>query len=156
MSFTKEFRSVRDEFPEWEYLNEIGVRDMHGRPINKFTTGLVVDREHNYYLIPQGHTNLSREERKINYYALCIDGKVIKLETEEYRTGRARENNFERHYIVEKIIVPYDWTFNKISVDKIKKIIIEALTVNTYNETFTPERIKEITVKIMASIGGEE
>ena len=33
MSFVCEHREVRDEFPEWEYLNAIGVRDMFGKSI---------------------------------------------------------------------------------------------------------------------------
>lgn len=33
MGFVKEFRKVKDPFPEWEYLNKIGVRDFRGQPL---------------------------------------------------------------------------------------------------------------------------
>ena len=72
MAFIKEFRKNSDPFPEWEYLNRIGVKDMFGKPIKNRTTSLVVDRENNYYLIAQGHTGLAHTDEDINYYALCI------------------------------------------------------------------------------------
>ena len=45
MTFVHERRSTREEFPEWEYLTEICVRNMFGRPLEKWTRSLVVDRE---------------------------------------------------------------------------------------------------------------
>ena len=80
MGFVKEFRKVSDVFPEWEYLNEIGVRDMFGQPIKDWTISLVVDRENNYYLIPRGHTSFGRDGEEVHYYALCINDKVINKE----------------------------------------------------------------------------
>lgn len=38
MAFIKEYRSTKDEFPEWEYLNSIGVRNFLGEPIKNWTT----------------------------------------------------------------------------------------------------------------------
>lgn len=152
MAFVKEFRDVYDKFPEWEYLNRIGVRDMFNKPLEKFTTELVVDRENNYYLIPQGFTNISRETKPIEYYALCIDGKVINMELVVKSSGGVRNNanNYECHWIVEKIKFPFNWTFDIISREELKSVIIEAFTIETYTKIFTPEVTKEVTVEIKA------
>ena len=70
MGFVKEIRRATEPFPEWEYLNGIGVRDMFGEPLKNFTTSLVVDHEKNYYLISQGVTNPNRDVTEIWFYAL--------------------------------------------------------------------------------------
>ena len=108
MSFEKELRGVKDEFPEWEYLNRIGVKDMFGNPIHRWTTELVVDRKNNYYLIPRGHTNPGRDTRYIHYYALCIKDKVINLEVVCNMKGRASDSTYECEWKIEKIDLPDD------------------------------------------------
>ena len=152
MRFVKEFRKVRDPFPEWEYLNKIGVRDFRGKPLRKYTTELVVDRENNYYLIGRGTTNPNRDERELWFYALCLDGNVINMEVERHSTGNAREKNFECHWIIDRIDLPINWTFDVISKAKLEDIIVEAFTVEYYSSMRIPERIKNVTVEITASI----
>ena len=154
MSFTKEYRNIHDELPEWGYLTEIGVRNMLGKPIRKGIEELVVDRENNYYLIPQGHTNPNRDVREIHFYALCLDGVVLNMEVVENSTGCAFDYDFECHWDIEKIKYkikyPENWNFDKISEEELISIIVDAFTVETYNETFTPERTKSLTVKVSA------
>lgn len=150
MAFVREFRNVKDEFPEWEYLNEIGVRDMFNKPIEKSITALVVDWENNYYLIPQGYTSISREDKEIYYFALCIDDKVLNLEASENHQGNIWDKTYERYWNVSKIKFPDNWTFDGISKEEVGKIITEAFTVKSYNEVFTKERIKNVKVEITA------
>lgn len=50
---------------EYIYLNKIGVKNMFGKPITKFSEVFVVDRENNYFLVSQVHTNISRDGREI-------------------------------------------------------------------------------------------
>ena len=146
MSFVCEHREVRDEFPEWEYLNSIGVRDMFGRPLKKFTTSLIVDRENNYYLIGRGHTNPNRDVREIDFYALCLDGEVINLEVVHYSKMNHDEKKYECHWIVEKIAFPPNCTFSSINKEKLFAIIEEAFTVEYFSGTFRDGWSKEMTV----------
>ena len=152
MAFVKEFRNIKDEFPEWEYLNEIGVRDMFNKPIEKCTTALVVDRDNNYYLIPQGYTSISIEKREVYYFALCIDGKVLNLEVDENHQGNIWDKSYERNWNVRKIDFPENWTFDVVSKEEVGKIITEAFTVKSYNTVFTQERIKKVNVEITAEL----
>lgn len=136
MSFVCERREVKDEFPEWEYLNSIGVRDMFGRRLKKFTTSLIVDRENNYYLIGRGHTNPNKDIREVEFYALCLDGEVINLEVVEHSKMNHDEKKYECHWIVEKITFPPNWTFSDINKEELFAIIEEAFTVEYFSGTF--------------------
>lgn len=150
MSFVKEYRSIRDEFPEWEYLNSIGVRDMFGDPINDRTTELVVDRENNYFLIPRGRTNINRDNEEIIFYALCINNRVINIEVEEKRSGSIWDNSFECHWIVKKVVFSKDDLSHFIDNEILKDIIIDAFITKTYTKMFTPERTRTVTVDFVA------
>ena len=151
MSFVKEFREVKKEdFPEREYLTKIGVRDMFGKPLKDFTTELVVDRENNYFLIPQGQTNINRDNREINFYALCIDGIVLNMEVIEKSTGSGWYNNYQCIWNIEKINFPLDWNYNILSKDKLIEVIKEAFVTETYCETLTLENVKSIVVNVSA------
>lgn len=152
MGFIKEYRKMSDAFPEWEYLNAIGVRDMLGKPIATKIMELVVDRENGYYLIPQGHTSYARDGEKKYYYALCIDDKVINMEVYTQRSGRKSDNTFECRWIVSKVQFPEKWTFDLIDKDKLKEIICNAFVVETYNETLTSENVRNLSVDILAHI----
>ncbi|MBD5555650.1 MAG: hypothetical protein HDQ95_10025 [Roseburia sp.] len=87
MGFVKEESCTRtaNELQEkdWKYLNELGIRTMLGKKIGPAWSNLVVDREKNYYLISQGCINPNRDNRRIYYYALCLDGKVLNMCTPE-------------------------------------------------------------------------
>ncbi len=151
MAFIKEYRSIRDEFPEWEYLNSIGVRNFLGKPIKNWTTKLVVDRENNYYLIPLGHTNPNRDNEYISFYALCLDGKVINMEVKRQQEGKSIDNTIECYWTIKKIKFPENWKFDVISQDDLKKIINDAFVNETYSKTVTTESVRKITVDILAS-----
>lgn len=156
MSFVCERREVKDEFPEWEYLNAIGVRDMFGHPLDKFTTSLIVDRENNYYLISRGHTNPNRDIWEIDFYTLCLDGEVINLEVVHHSKMNHDEKRYERHWIIEKITFPPNWTFININIDKLFAIIEEAFTAYYFSRTFRDGWSKEMTVEITAPITIED
>lgn len=93
MSFICERREMKDKFPEWEYLNAIGVKDMFGNPLRKSITSLIVDRDNNYYFIGRGSTNPNRDIRTIDFYALCLEGEVINLEVVHKSKMNAEEKN---------------------------------------------------------------
>lgn len=151
MGFVKEFRKVKDEFPEWEYLNKIGVRNMFGKPIKHWTTSLVVDRENNYYLIPQGYTSPAIDGEEIHYFALCINDQVINMEAKEQCSGNGSDKTFECHWIITKNEFPQRWTFDLISKEELKDIICEAFVVKTYSRSLTPESVKALSVDITAN-----
>lgn len=150
MSFVKEYRSIRDEFPEWEYLNSIGVRDMFGDPINDRTTELVVDRENNYFLIPRGQTNINRDNEEICFYALCINNKVINIEVEEKASGSVWDNSYECHWIIRKLSFLEDNLSDFMDGEALKNIIVEAFITETYSHVFTRERTRTVTVDFVA------
>lgn len=152
MAFIKEFRKTTDKFPEWEYLNRIGVRDLFGNPIDDWTTELVIDRKNNFYLIPRGHTNPNRDNVYINYYALCINGKVINMEVDKQRRGNVIDNSFECRWVIEKIELPADWSVVGISNDDLEKIIKEAFMVETYSKIIVPEKIRSLNIDIIAPL----
>ncbi len=150
MGFVKEFRKIRETFPEWEYLNKIGVRDMFGEPISDRTVSIVVDRANNYFLIPQGHTSRARDGEEISYYALCINDQVINMEVKEQCSGRGWDKTFECHWIIRKIEFPQGEIYVQVSKEELKDIIREAFVVETYSRSLTPEKVKSITVDINA------
>ena len=150
MGFVKEFRKVSDVFPEWEYLNEIGVRDMFGQPIKDWTISLVVDRENNYYLIPRGHTSFGRDGEEVHYYALCINDKVINMEVIDQQKGRASDKNIECYWNIRKVEFPKEWQFDLVNKEGLEEIIKEGFTANTYNRTVTLDTVKEIKIDITA------
>lgn len=157
MGFVCEHREIEEVFPEWEYLNAIGVRDMFGKPLRKSITSLIVDREKNYYLIGRGHTNPNRDIRAIDFYALCLDGSVINLEVTHRSKMNADERKYECHWIIEKIMFPPNWTFSKMSRDELFTIIEEAFTVYYFSRTFRDGWDKETIVEIVAPIAiGDE
>ncbi len=148
MAFVREYKNIEEELAEWEYLTKIGVRNMYNKPLKKWATSLVVDRDNNYFLIPQGQTNLNRDYVEIHYYALCLDGIVLNMEVTRRASGRARDYSFECHWTVEKIRFPKEWSNCSIENSELVEIIREAFVAETYSKRFTPERVKEITVDV--------
>ncbi|MBQ7943875.1 MAG: hypothetical protein IJ326_07425 [Lachnospiraceae bacterium] len=145
MAFVKEFRNIDEPLPEWEYLNSIGVRDMFGKSIANWTTELVVDKENNYYLIPQGHTGRAYTDEDVFFYAMCINDKVINMEVLKNRKGNCIDKNYEVKWIVRKVMIPKGCELEGLNISK---IIEEAFIVNTYDEVATTETVKEVTVEI--------
>lgn len=148
MSFVCEYKEMEDEFPEWEYLTAIGVRDMFGDTLEKSIRSLIVDREKNYYLIDCGCTNPNRDIREIEFWALCLDGTVINLEVTHRSKMYEEEKKYKCHWIVEKIKFPPNWTFSNISKEELFAIIEEAFTVFYFSRTFRDGWDKETTVEI--------
>lgn len=91
-------------------------------------------------------------DRQIWFYALCLNGKVLNMETEQKSKSYLPEMIFECHWKIEKIDFPEDWTFDEISKEELKDIIREAFTAESYSEVRTQERTKEVTVEIIAPI----
>lgn len=158
MSFVKEFRKYeKEDFPESEYLTKIGVKDMFGQPINECTE-LVIDRENNYFLIPQGQTNPNRDYKEIGdykviiFYALCIDGIVLNMEVTQKSTGSICESDYQCIWNIEKINFPLDWNYNILSKDKLIEVIKEAFVTETYCEYLTLENVKSIVVNVSALV----
>ncbi|MBR5993044.1 MAG: hypothetical protein IK018_04510 [Lachnospiraceae bacterium] len=83
MGFVKEFRDFHQEMPEWQYLTDIGVRDMFGDEIERHTAFMVLDRIKKFFLIPQGHTGVAYTDEDISFYMLCLDGKKVQIEAVE-------------------------------------------------------------------------
>lgn len=83
MGFVKEFRDFGEEMPEWEYLTSIGIKDIHGEQLGKHVLSLVVDKQNNYFLVPQGHTGLAYTDEDTDFYTLSLDGKKVQIETVE-------------------------------------------------------------------------
>lgn len=156
MGFVREESCTRtvNELQEkdWKYLNELGIRTMLGEKIGPAWSNLVVDREKNYYLISQGCTNPNRDNRRIYYYALCLDGKVLNMEVSKKESGNAREKSFECHWKIEKIEFPTGWTFDNVSKNELITIIRGAFMVEYYSNVCTPERTKALTVEILAPL----
>ena len=150
MAFKKEYRNIMEEFPEWEYLTEIGVRDMFGKTIERYTTDLVIVRVAIFFCLPQGWSKINRDEQEIHFYALCIDGIVLNMEVIENATGSAWDGTYECHWNIEKIIFPEDWLEIGINDKKLVDIIKEAFTVQTYTKTFTSERTISLTIDVSA------
>ena len=151
MPFIKEYRkNIKGEFLEWEYLTKIGVRDMFDKPISDSITELVIDREKNYFLIPQVHTNINRDDREINYYALCLDGVVLNMEVTKRTIGSGWYNNYECFWDIEKIKFPANWNYGIIKKKELIEIIKEAFITETYSRSLTVEKVKSIVVKVSA------
>ena len=146
MAFVKELRKIRDEFPEWQYLTDIGVRDLFGKEINTGTTGLVVDRENNYYLIPQGCTNRNRDGEDAIYYVLCVGRILVPLKAIQQSKGFILDNNYECHW--EVIIKAPENLYDYINKNTHVQIIKDAFVAETYTKVFTPEKVKKITVNV--------
>lgn len=148
MSFVKEFRKLeKEDFLEKEYLTKIGVKDMFGEPISE-STELVIDRENNYFLIPQGQTNINRDDKEIMFYALCIDGIVLNMEVTQKATGSGWYNNYQCIWNIEKINFPLGWNYNILSKDKLIEVIKEAFVTETYCKSLTLENVKSIVVNV--------
>ena len=144
MAFVNELRSVRDPFPEWEYLNKIGVKNMFGEPLHHYTTSLVVDREKNYYLVRLGHTGLAYDNEDIHFYALCMENCVINLEVVKKASGNPLNNTYRCSWDIRKIVYPCDWSVYCRDNEEVVDILTEAFYAETLNRNITEEYLKEL------------
>lgn len=135
---------------DWEFLQNLGIKNIWGKVIGPDFCDLIIDYERSFYFVPLGSTNLSRDNLKSSYYALCINGNVINLEVDEQRRGRVLDKTVECHWIIKKIEFPPNWSFELVSNEELKKIICEAFVAKTYSKTYTPDTIKSLTVDFIA------
>lgn len=152
MGFAKVEKKVKEKFAEKDYLNAIGVTYISGEPLDDIMTWITVDRERNYFLILRGSTNLNRDNKKILYYALCLNGEVVNMEVEKYIKGKFSDSSRELHWEITKLTFPKGWTFDVINEEELRKIINEAFTTESYTSVFTPERTKDVTIDIVAPV----
>ncbi|MBR5993043.1 MAG: hypothetical protein IK018_04505 [Lachnospiraceae bacterium] len=128
MGFVKEFRDFHKEMPEWQYLTDIGVRSIGGGEIWKNVKELVLDRENNYFLIPQGHTGFAYTDEDIGYFLLCLNGKKIRIEAVETRNNNA-DKTIDRIYDIRDIVILDDEIRDIYTQEDIHSLVKEAFSV---------------------------
>ncbi|MBO4616605.1 MAG: hypothetical protein J5717_04580 [Lachnospiraceae bacterium] len=125
MGFVKEFRDFHQEMPEWQYLTSIGVRNMFGKEIPKETASIVLDRENNYYLIPQGHTGRGHTDEDMSFFVLCLNGKKVQIEAIE-NPKKNQDKTIDTWFDIRKIRI-IDQEINDIfSHEKLIALITDA------------------------------
>ena len=148
MAFVKEFRSIREKLPEWDYLNSIGVRNMSGDPYPKFAPSIVLDRDRNYYLLQIGHQGLAYNDIELRWFLLCLNGNKVELEVGGGGCLDRSKEFLEYHWEIRKVEIldrPIMEIFNK---KELKNIIIEAFTaLSTINED-SIKKLGVIEIKI--------
>ncbi len=133
MGFVKEFRNIREEMPEWEYIDSLGVVDFRGRKISRHVTNLVVDKENNNYLISQGYTGRRDFDVAKYHYMLCLNGYKLHFEFVE-KIIKVGDETFDYMYNIDLIKI-IDEEIKKIyTQEKIKKLIKESLEVRSVNK----------------------
>ena len=131
MAFVKEFREFEDEMPEWEYFNSLGIRRLGGKPLMRHTFRVIVDKDRNYYLVPQGHTGIAYQDEDISYYTLVLDGLRIELEVIDAWCNDSTKQYVEYHWHIKKIDIIDDPIREKYSKSEILEIIKEAFTAES-------------------------
>ena len=150
-------RQVTDA--QWDHVESLGVRYSHdGSKFRRRIEHMTVDEERGYYLVWCGATQPrglfeDGSDRKIYFYALCLGSNAFYFDVEENYKGKVRENNFEEHWNIERVKVPDNWSFDSLSVEEFKQIVIEAFTAESFNEIFKPERFKDVTVVFPENFG---
>ena len=140
MAFVKEFRKFKDEMPEWEYFNSLGIRTINGNELMNHTFSVVVDRERNYYLECRGlvwDDNICHDE---GFYTLILDGLIIELEVIDARCNDEMKIYIENHWYIKKINIINKEIKEKFSKDEIIEIIREAFLAES---TISPESMKK-------------
>lgn len=151
MGFVREELNEERRKNEITYLNSIGVRNIYGESIGLLLSNVVVDRERNNFLIPCGATNPNRDNKKIYFYSLCINGEIIDLQVRHCEKGNIRDKSREVEWIIDKI--EYKKIFNlDIGENELKEIIRDALTAESYDGPFIPDNTKNVTVEFNTAI----
>ena len=150
-------RQVTDA--QWDHVESLGVKTVFGNAFNRRIWDLTVDEERGYYLVRCGQTwprGLFEDgsDRKIYFYALCLDNNVFYFDVEENYKGKVRENNFEEHWNIVRIEFPDGWSFDSLSVEEFKQITTEAFTAETYR-VYSPSMVKLITVDFSCNLNVE-
>ena len=150
-------RQVSDA--QWDHVESLGVRYSHdGSKFYRQIEDMTVDEDRGYYFVRRGETwphGLFEDgsDRKIYFYALCLDDNVFYFDVERSEAGDLWENTYEKHWNIERVRVPDGWSFDSLSVEEFKQIVIEAFTAESFNEIFKPERFKDVTVVFPENFG---
>ena len=136
MAFVKEFRKFKDEMPEWEYFNSLGIRKISGMELLKHTASMVVDRERNYYLECRGlvwDENICQNE---GFYTLILDGMLIELRVIDACCSDEMKIYRENHWYVKRIDIINEEIKEKFSKEEIFELVREAFVAES---TIDPE-----------------
>ena len=146
-------RQVTDA--QWDHVESLGVKTVFGNAFNRRIWDLTVDEEQGFYLVSRGmyDRNMTGADSDVYFYALCLDDNVFYFDVEKEFKGKVAENNFEHYWHIVRIEFPDGWSFDSISVDEFKQIVIEAFTAESFNEIFKPERFKDVTVVFPENFG---
>lgn len=147
----KENRNFKDTMEDIKYLNEIGVRDIYGKTIERIYD-IIIDKEKNMFLLCVGMTNPNRDggDYPIYYYSFCKDGMVYDLKVKNKHKGSVSEKNIEEQYIViiEKIPSEIDWYKYKSEICEYIKQAFVVEGYNSYGKRVTKDYFKSVVVEI--------
>ena len=146
-------RQVTDA--QWDHVESLGVKTVFGNAFNRRIWDLTVDEERGYYLVRCGQTwprGLFEDgsDRKIYFYALCLDNNAFYFDVERNEAGDLLEKTYEKHWNIERVKFPDGWNFSSLSIEEFKQIVTEAFTCESIQGAVTPERLKKIVVKFPA------
>ena len=131
MAFVKEFRKFKDEMPEWEYFNSLGIRKISGMELLKHTASMVVDRERNYYLECRGLVYDDNICHDVGFYTLILDGLLIELRVIDAWCNDSTKQYIENHWYVKKIDIIDKEIKEKFSKEEIIELIREAFVAKS-------------------------
>ena len=143
-------RQVSDA--QWDHVESLGVKTVFGNAFNRRIWDLTVDEEQGFYLVSRGmyDRNMTGADSDVYFYALCLDDNVFYFDVEQNEVGDLWENSYELHWKITRVELPDGWSFDSLSVEEFKQIVIEAFTAETY-EIYEPEMVKVLTVDFSES-----
>lgn len=155
MAFVKEFRNIREEMPEWEYLNSIGVRDLSGCSIYNHTSEMILDRERHYYFLQVDHQGLAYNDEEIYWYMLVLDGKKIELEVINGRCNDKTGKYLEYHWNIRKINILDEDIKEIYNKQEIFQIIKEAFTAESTVSKGSSKKLGVVEINISCDMETE-
>ena len=138
-------RGFNDPSKEIDYLRQIEYKNPMGSEIGKYIGWMVVDEENDSFLILTGATDLNRNDKRFTYYVLCVKGTPITLALSTDHKGSAAKCNAEFNWIIKAIEYPDG--YKPEDEGKIRELIKEACTCESYSELFNHERVKKVSVR---------
>lgn len=145
MGFIRETLNEESGIKIMNYLDSIGIKNVLGKSLSHLITDVIINKERNYYLICRGGGEHEKDIRLS--YALCLDGKVINLEVQNYETGYIWDNSREVRWIIHKIEIPKTGKFS-MDTKELNHIIREAFIAESYHGPFMPQNTKSVIVEI--------
>ena len=146
-------RQVTDA--QWDHVESLGVKTVFDDDFPRGIRDMTVDEERDFYLVSRGMygPNMTGTGKSIDFYALCLGDNVFYFEVERSSAGDLWENSYELHWKITRVELPDGWSFDSLSVEEFKQIVIEAFTAESFNEIFKPERFKDVTVVFPENFG---